>query len=287
MSSVATPTIRFEGAVPQFTVSDVVRTAEYYRDVLGFQMAGYWDGERVSFATDPPPVFAIVWRDQVQVFFSRADQPDVRTGRAEDASDAYLRVIGIDALAEELRTRGADILDGPEDRIYGQRELVVKDCNGLILCFGEPYQWRIAMANIQKRVHILEAYAVISLLAFGVLAFSAFTQTRQKIDELTVERLNIVEKNGQLVAVMANTDRMPDPIVGGKSFKTERPPGMIFYNGLGDECGGLIFGAVKGGDKYGAYGGFTFDQYRQSQAIGFVFKHPTRSRGGGMRGWGR
>ncbi len=87
------------------------------------------------------------------------------------------------------------------------------------------------MENIQKRVHILEAYAVISLLAFGVLAFSAFTQTRQKIDELTVERLNIVEKDGQLVAVMANTDRMPDPIVGGKSFKTERPPGMALPRG--------------------------------------------------------
>jgi hypothetical protein len=37
--------------------------------------------------------------------------------------NAYLRVIGIDALAEELRTRGADIVDGPEDRSYGQREL--------------------------------------------------------------------------------------------------------------------------------------------------------------------
>jgi len=130
-------TISFVSAVPQFTLPDLVRTAEYYRDVLGFQIAGYWDGERVSFATDPPPVFAIVWRDQVQVFFSRADQADVRTGRAEGAPDACLRVIGIDALAEELRTRGADILDGPEDRIYGQRELVVKDCNGLILCFGQ------------------------------------------------------------------------------------------------------------------------------------------------------
>jgi predicted enzyme related to lactoylglutathione lyase len=55
----------------------------------------------------------------------------------EGAPDVYLRVIGIDALAEELRTRGAEILDGPEDRIYGQRELVVTDCNGSILCFGE------------------------------------------------------------------------------------------------------------------------------------------------------
>jgi len=46
-------------------------------------------------------------------------------------------VTGIDALAEEFRARGANVLDGPEDRVYGQRELVVQDCNGLILAFGE------------------------------------------------------------------------------------------------------------------------------------------------------
>ena len=135
-------TARLVAAVPQFTVPDLVRTAEYYRDVLGFQIAGYWDGEQVSLATDPPPVFAIVWRDDVQVFFNRADQPVVRTRPAEGAPDVYLRVTGVDALAEELRTRGADIIDGPEDRVYGQRELVVTDCNGLILCFGEDTSGR-------------------------------------------------------------------------------------------------------------------------------------------------
>src|SRR5258705_6996187 len=106
MSQTEPTTIRFVGAVPQFTVPDLVRTAEYYRDVLGFQIAGYWDGEGVSFGTDPPLVFAIVWRDQVQVFFNRADQSDVPTTRAEDAPNAYFRVTGIDALAAELHTRG-------------------------------------------------------------------------------------------------------------------------------------------------------------------------------------
>ena len=78
----------------------------------------------------------------MQVFFNRADEPVIRTRPAEGAPDAYLRVIGIDALAEELRSRGADILDGPEDRVYRQRELVVTDCNGLILCFGEDTSGR-------------------------------------------------------------------------------------------------------------------------------------------------
>ncbi|HXI26393.1 MAG TPA: VOC family protein [Pyrinomonadaceae bacterium] len=129
--------IEFTSAVPQFTVPDVVKTAEYYRDVLGFQIAGYWNGESVSMEPSEPPVFGIVWRDKIQFFFSRADDSPVRTGRAEFALDAYIRITGVDELATELRERGADIIDGPEDRVYNQRELVVSDCNGLVLCFGE------------------------------------------------------------------------------------------------------------------------------------------------------
>jgi catechol 2,3-dioxygenase-like lactoylglutathione lyase family enzyme len=128
---------RILAAVPQFTVTDLVRTAEYYRDVLGFQIAGYWDGERVTAVPDAPPVFLIVWRDDVRVFFNRASGAEVRSGRADGAYDAYFRVTGIDVLAAEFQSRGATILDGPEDRVYGQRELVVVDCNGLILAFGE------------------------------------------------------------------------------------------------------------------------------------------------------
>ena len=133
---------RFVSATPQFTVPDVKRTAEYYRDVLGFEIEGYWSGEGVTHAPDAPPVFGIVRRDQVEVFFNRAQGPEARTGRAKGAYDAYLRVTAIDALAEELRSRGADIVDGPVDRIYGQRELVVGDCNGLILAFGEAARKR-------------------------------------------------------------------------------------------------------------------------------------------------
>ena len=130
-------TIRFDAAIPQFTVPDVVQTAEYYRDVFGFQIAGYWDGEQVSLVPTTAPFFGIVWRDSVRVFFNRADQSDVRTGRAQGAYDAGFQIVGVDALAAELRARGANILDGPESRVYEQRELVVQDCNGLILCFAE------------------------------------------------------------------------------------------------------------------------------------------------------
>ena len=148
------------------------------------------------------------------------------------------------------------------------------------------------MSSMEKRMRILEGYAVVSLLALATFAFSAFTQTKQKIAELSVERLNVVEKNGQLIAVIANRDRMPDPITNGKAFKTERPPGIIFYNGEGDECGGLVFGASSGararaGDRYGAYGGFTLDQYQQSQAIGLIYNDHSGSREVALKVWDR
>lgn len=137
--------IDFVSVVPQFTVPDLVRTVAYYRDVLGFEVLGYWNGSQVT-AEPADPVFAIVQRGQAQVFFSRGDGSEVRTGRAESAYDVYFHVVGVDALAEELRSRGAEILDGPEDRIYGQRELMVSDCNELILAFGEDTSGRAPRA---------------------------------------------------------------------------------------------------------------------------------------------
>jgi len=124
---------RLLSAVPQFAVSDVIRAAEYYRDVLGFEIASYWDGERRTMTPNAPPPFGIVYRDQVQVFFYRSLDPIQRDG----GYHAYFHVSGVDALAAEWRERGAEILDGPEDMSYGQRELVIRDINGLILAFGE------------------------------------------------------------------------------------------------------------------------------------------------------
>ena len=140
MSAETNGLVRLEAVAPQFTVPDVVQTAEYYRDVLGFRIAGYWDGRRASMATDPAPVFGIVGRDQIQVFFNRADGSRSRTGRAAGAYDLYLSVRGLEVLAAELRARGAEILAGPAERSYGRRELVVRDCDGLILAFGEEME---------------------------------------------------------------------------------------------------------------------------------------------------
>lgn len=135
MTTQASARIHLHAAVPQFSVPDLIRTVAYYRDVLGFRVLGFWSGDQVTAAPDSNSVFSIIERDEVQVFFSRGEGTPVRA--ESENYDVYVRMSGVDPLARELRGRGAEILDGPADRVYGQRELVVRDCNGIVLVFGE------------------------------------------------------------------------------------------------------------------------------------------------------
>lgn len=121
--------IELRAAIPQWTVADLVATAEHYRDVLGFEISGYWQD---------PPVFAIVRRDRVQIFLSQAEPgASLAVPRADGAYNLYLEMAGVDDLAAELRGRGARIVEGPVDREYGQRELIFEDNNGLVIAAGE------------------------------------------------------------------------------------------------------------------------------------------------------
>ena len=124
-------------------------------------------------------------------------------------------------------------------------------------------------SRIEKEVRFLKIYAVAATLLCGVFLLTAFaSQKRQKFDEIDVERINVVEKDGKLRMVIANNARQHPGIVNGKIIKRDgpRPPGMIFFNHLGDEMGGFIFG--DNGGK-GHFGSITFDKVRGDQTIGF------------------
>lgn len=122
--------IKFGTVAPQFTVADVVSTAEYYRDVFGFEITDYFLD---------PPVHAIVTRGQSQVFLAKATGDVGVSNRAlkPEGIDAYFRVQGLDDLIGEIKARGGTVLEGPVTRSYDVRELVVADCNGFALVFGE------------------------------------------------------------------------------------------------------------------------------------------------------
>src|SRR5262245_56462962 len=117
--------------------------------------------------------------------------------------------------------------------------------------------------RVQQRVGGAAAIAVASVLALAAL--QAQPPARQRFTELDVERLNVVEPDGQLVLSMANTARLPDPLVAGTTVETSRTgPGLIFFDGKGCEVGGLIYG-TRGGNSAGAH--FSFDQFHNDQVV--------------------
>lgn len=138
--SVKRAAVQFASVIPHLAVPDVVHTAEYYRDVLGFAIAGYWDGDAVHQDPSRDTEFGIVRRGRAVLHLNRAEQDRSTSQLAGGAYDLYFDVTELDALAEELRRRGAEIVEGPEERAYGRRELVVRDCNGLVLAFGESQE---------------------------------------------------------------------------------------------------------------------------------------------------
>ena len=119
-------------AAPTFVVPDVVATAEYYRDKMGFTILGFFA---------EPPVFAMIARDEVELHFGKidygAEMQFNETLRKGLGSDVYIFVDDVHALYDEFRSRGAEITEGPIKRIYNCTEITVKDCNGFQLVFGE------------------------------------------------------------------------------------------------------------------------------------------------------
>src|SRR5947199_8570387 len=104
--------------------------------------------------------------------------------------------------------------------------------------------------RIEKEVRGLKIYAAIATLACAVFCISAFVlQTKkQKFEEIDVERINLVEKDGKLRMVISNEERQHTGIVTGKIIPRngQRPPGMILFNHSGGDMGGSIFGANGG-----------------------------------------
>ena len=122
--------MRLLNAAPQFVVHDVVKTAEFYRDELGFTIVGYFAD---------PPVFAMVRRDDVEIHFGKADSDRIQMNelvRRGLGTDVYIWVSDIDELFVELSKRNVEIVEGPIKRIYNCTEVTIKDINGFQLVFG-------------------------------------------------------------------------------------------------------------------------------------------------------
>jgi len=66
--------------------------------------------------------------------------------------------------------------------------------------------------KLEREVRYLKMYAFGSGMIFAVLFISGLgkdSTQKQKFDEIDVERINVVEKNGKLDLVISNAGRMP------------------------------------------------------------------------------
>lgn len=132
--------------------------------------------------------------------------------------------------------------------------------------------------RVQRRIGALGALLICAVLLAGWQA-----PERQRFTELDVERLNVIEPDGELVLVLANTERLPDPLIAGNTVETARTgPGMIFFDGKGWEVGGLTYSTRETEDGYRASGHLSFDQFRNDQVVYLNYADDGTSKAAGL-----
>ena len=101
-------------AQPQAFVTDMNRAIEFYRDVLGFELA---------FAHGDPPFYALVIRDQARINLRHVDErPFAVDTRDEDLLTASIHVDDPSTLFDELcRNRGGGSPAAPRAAMGGDR----------------------------------------------------------------------------------------------------------------------------------------------------------------------
>ena len=120
---------------PYFIVDDVVATADFDRDKLGFAYKRFWGD---------PPAFTMVSRSGMVIMLGQLAptgtgslmRPNGRAVAGDDPWDAYVWVDDADALHEEFKAKGVHIARPLCDQPYGCRDFDILDPNGYRLCFG-------------------------------------------------------------------------------------------------------------------------------------------------------
>ena len=119
------------GSAPILLVKDVVASANYYRDKIGFTYDRFW-GE--------PANFCILNRDGFHLMLSQVEDskyivPHYKV--LEKMWNVYFWVNDANKLHEEVKNRGANIDYGLCEQPYGCREFGIQDLDGYDIAFGQ------------------------------------------------------------------------------------------------------------------------------------------------------
>jgi len=113
---------------PQFLVDDLSAAIDYYRDRLGFEPEFVFE----SF-------YASVGRDGFSIHLKCAPKTvaDRMHRKQNEHLDAFVGVRGVEALFDELKSKGANIIRSLEERPWNCKDFYVEDLDGYLLCFSE------------------------------------------------------------------------------------------------------------------------------------------------------
>ena len=134
-------------------------------------------------------------------------------------------------------------------------------------------QWIEGREEVQRQLIGLRAGLVGLALIWLATTGWLLVRGRAVPSVLTVERLEIVEPNGNLAFVLANSQRPTaatingQVIMGGQEEERRGLPSIIFFDGKGDEVGGMLFGVRETPDGYNAVRHLSFDGYEQDQTL--------------------
>lgn len=122
---------------PQWIVSDLERSLDFYHGTLGFEIE--WQGS--LFAIIKHQEVALMLRQLKKEGLARPNRlPFVlagwHTGGAQ-AWDAYIWVNEVKMLYDQFSAEGVTVLRGLEQADYGNLEFEIEDPDGYILCFGQ------------------------------------------------------------------------------------------------------------------------------------------------------
>jgi hypothetical protein len=141
--------------------------------------------------------------------------------------------------------------------------------------------------KIAKDVKFLKIYSAlltVGIVSFFIMSF-VYSSDKEHFEEIDVERINIVESNGDLKMVISNQEKQHPGLVDGEEiWERERPPGIIFFNEEQDEVGGL---AYQGNKEEGASMVLSFDQFKNDQVMQLRYLESEKSRTYGLQLWDR
>ncbi len=122
------------GSAPILLVKDVVASANYYRDKIGFMYERFW-GE--------PPCFCILHRDDFHLMLSQVEDSKYIVPHYEAVEklwNVYFWVNDANKLYAELKARGAIIDYDLYETPYGCREFGIRDLDGYDIAFGQDIE---------------------------------------------------------------------------------------------------------------------------------------------------